>query len=71
MKNLGKLKYFLGLEVTRSSKGIAITQRNYTLDVLEYISYLEMKLALSPMEQNLSLSKFERQCISDPSSTGG
>ena len=34
VKDLGNLKYFLGIEVARSPKGIALSQRKYTLDLL-------------------------------------
>ena len=34
MKDLGHLKYFLGIEVSRSDKGIFLAQRKYVLDLL-------------------------------------
>jgi len=37
VKDLGKLKYFLGFEVTQSGNGIHVSQRKYILDVLEDI----------------------------------
>jgi hypothetical protein len=34
VKDLGELKYFLGIKVARSAKGIVLCQRKYALDVL-------------------------------------
>ena len=35
MKDLGHLKYFLGIEVSRSDKEIFLSQRKYVLDLLQ------------------------------------
>ena len=45
MKDLGFLKYFLGIEVLRSKKGIFINQRKYVLDLLAEIGMLDCKPA--------------------------
>jgi hypothetical protein len=35
MKSLGHLKYFFGIEVSRSKEGIFLSQRKYALDLLK------------------------------------
>jgi Reverse transcriptase (RNA-dependent DNA polymerase) len=55
MKNLGGLKYFLGIEVARSDKGIFLSQRNYILDLLAEVGMLECKPVDTPMVQNQKL----------------
>ncbi|RVW70040.1 Retrovirus-related Pol polyprotein from transposon RE2 [Vitis vinifera] len=43
-KDLGKLKYFLGIEIAQSSSGVVLSQRKYALDILEETGMLDCKL---------------------------
>ena len=65
---LKDLKYFLGLEVAKSKKGIVLCQRKYTLEVLNNVGMLGCKSTKTPMEQSLKLSKLEGEELKDPSS---
>ena len=59
MKDLGLLKYFLGIEVLRSKKGIFINQRKYILDLFAVIGMIDCKPADTPMVQNHGLQIIE------------
>jgi Reverse transcriptase (RNA-dependent DNA polymerase) len=56
MKNLGGLKYFLDIEVSRSKLGIFLSQRKYILDLLAEIGMLDYKPADTLMAQNMKFS---------------
>ena len=63
IKDLGNLRYFLGIEVARSRKGIFISQRKYVLDLLKEISMLGCKVVETPMEVNHKVEIIMREVV--------
>ena len=55
IKDLGGLEYFLGMEFSRSKRGIFVSQWKYVLDLLSETSLLGCKAAEIPIEHNLKL----------------
>ncbi|XP_059590838.1 retrovirus-related Pol polyprotein from transposon RE1 isoform X3 [Vitis vinifera] len=55
VKDLGNLKYFLGMEVARSRKGIVVSQRKYILDLLKETGMLGCKPIETPMDSQKKL----------------
>lgn len=55
IKELGKLKYFLGIEVAHSQQGIFISQQKYVLDLLKETGKLGCKPVETPIEFNHKL----------------
>lgn len=66
-KDLGEVKYFLGLEVTRSSKGIFVSQRKYLLDLLTEFGVLQSKPLRLPLDPNIKLRVDQGTLLLDPS----
>ncbi|XP_045821697.1 uncharacterized mitochondrial protein AtMg00810-like [Trifolium pratense] len=66
MKDLGTLKYFLGVEVARSPTGILLSQRKYALDIVSEAGLLGCKPALTPLEQNHHLALANGRIIAQP-----
>lgn len=73
MKELGLLKYFLGIEVSRSSSGLFMCQRKYTLDniIFEAVGILGAKPSTFPVKQNHRLAHTDGLVIVDVASYRG
>nr|XP_043616440.1 uncharacterized mitochondrial protein AtMg00810-like [Erigeron canadensis] len=64
IKDLGKLKYFLGIEVIDTHKGVCLCQRKYCMDLLFEYGLLGAKPMKTPMDMNLVI--FDRLDNTDP-----
>lgn len=65
LRDLGSLKYFLGLEIARNSKGISLCQRKYALEILSSTGMLACKPSPTPMVPNLKMSNTDGDLIPD------
>ncbi|XP_075073941.1 uncharacterized protein LOC142161877 [Nicotiana tabacum] len=59
MKDLGELKFFLGIEFARSSKGIVMSQRKYALELIAEMGLSGAKPIGIPLEANVKLTSEE------------
>ncbi|XP_027927901.1 uncharacterized protein LOC114184793 [Vigna unguiculata] len=64
-KDLGSLKYFLGIEVAQSKDGVVISQRKYALYILQEIDMINYRPIDSPMNPNQKLTTEEGKLFSN------
>nr|KAJ0215676.1 hypothetical protein LSAT_V11C300142910 [Lactuca sativa] len=56
IKDLSELKYFIGIEVAKTLSGLVLSQRKYTLDILEDCGMEGCRPSSFPIEQNIKLA---------------
>ena len=61
MSDLGKLTYYLGIEVCQHHNGITLVQRRYAMKILEDDGMDKCNSVQTPMESGLKLSKAEHE----------
>ena len=68
LKQLGKLDYFLGIEIKSVADGTILqTQSKYIRDLLQKTKMAEAQPISSPMTANCKLTKADSDLFSDPS----
>jgi len=65
IKEPGKLKYFLGIEVAHSTKGIFISQQRYILDLLKETKMVDCKPCETPIDLKHILDNDEERVTTD------
>ena len=65
MKDLGELRYFLGIEVIRTPEGIWLSQRQYALDMLSKYGMADCKPISMPLDVNAKLSAEKGDVVED------
>ncbi|KAL9293554.1 putative reverse transcriptase, RNA-dependent DNA polymerase [Arabidopsis thaliana] len=61
MSDLGRVTYYLAIEVCQNKEGITLSQRRYALKILEEAGMAECNLVHTPMEAGLNLSKAPKE----------
>ncbi|GKD04394.1 putative RNA-directed DNA polymerase [Tanacetum coccineum] len=59
IKDLGELKYFLGIEVLKTKNGLCLNQRKYCLELLHEFGLLACRPVVTPLPENIVLSHKE------------
>ncbi|CAA7057774.1 unnamed protein product [Microthlaspi erraticum] len=65
-KDLGRLKYFPGIEISRGPTRMFLSQRKYALNIIAETGNLGSRPAATPLEQNHQLPTVDSPLLDDP-----
>lgn len=65
IKDLGYIRYFLGLELARSPSGMFLHQQKYVMDLLKDVGLINTKSVSTPMFRNAKFSSEEGDLITN------
>lgn len=57
------MKYFLGIEVLRSKRGVLLNQKKYVLELISDMGLSRAKPACTPLEVNSKLTSIEYDAV--------
>ncbi|KAL0344222.1 UNVERIFIED_CONTAM: Retrovirus-related Pol polyprotein from transposon RE2 [Sesamum angustifolium] len=66
IKDLGYAKYFLGLEIARSSAGTSVTQHKYVRDIITDAGLENCRPVSTPLLVGLNLTSHAQPALADP-----
>lgn len=66
MKDLGELKFFLGIQVTQNSNGFFLSQAQYTEDIIDRAGMNNCKPTTVPVDTKPKVSASEGELATDP-----
>ncbi|CAA0837976.1 cysteine-rich RLK (RECEPTOR-like protein kinase) 8, partial [Striga hermonthica] len=66
MKSLGRLRYFLGLEIYDSSDGFYLSQAKYASDLLARAGLTDCQTASTPLDYDIRLTPLDGSLLEDP-----
>nr|XP_018622654.1 uncharacterized mitochondrial protein AtMg00810-like [Nicotiana tomentosiformis] len=66
-KDLGRLHYFRGIEVQYTDKGVLMSQKKFTMDLLKEFGCIGCPPMTSPLDSSVKLKVDERALLTDPS----
>ncbi|KAL0282041.1 UNVERIFIED_CONTAM: hypothetical protein Sangu_2974500 [Sesamum angustifolium] len=67
IKDLGEAKYFLGLEIARSPKGLIVTQTKYMSDLVSDMGLTQAKTTTTPLPVGIKFTIDSGGTFPDPS----